>query len=121
MWLLKPAVIAVLSLFWLASGLIGLLELGAATSILTERGFNHGLATTAVLAGSFVDIILGFLMMARSTHRAAAIGMVAVTFGYLAAGSIFAADLWLDPLGSFVKTIPGVMLALVALAVSDER
>jgi uncharacterized membrane protein len=121
MWLLKPAIIAVLSMFWLASGLIGLLGLEAATAVLTARGFSQGLATTAVLVGGFIDVALGLLMMARSTHRAAAIGMVAVTFGYLAAGSIFAADLWLDPLGPFVKTIPGAVLALVALAVSEER
>jgi len=121
MWLLKPAIIATLSLFWLASGLIGLVETGAATSVLTERGFGQGLAMAAVLVGSLVDIALGLMMMARSTHRKAAVGMIAVTLGYLGAGSLFTPDLWLDPLGPFVKTIPGAVLALVALAVSQER
>src|SRR3712207_7866036 len=41
----------------------------------------------------------------RSTHRAAALGMVAATLAYLAAGTLIAPELWLDPLGAFVKTI----------------
>jgi hypothetical protein len=47
--------------------------------------------------------------------------MVAVTLGYLAAGSIAAPDLWLDPLGPFVKTVPAAVLALVAMAMAEER
>ena len=40
---------------------------------------------------------------------------------YLAAGTLTAPELWLDPLGAFVKAIPGVALALVAWAMADER
>ena len=121
LWLMKPIVIAALSLFWLASGLIGLVAFDAASAILTGRGIGEGTATLAVMGGSLLDISLGVMLLVRSTYRAAALGMVATTLAYLAAGTTLAPELWLDPLGAFVKTIPGLVLALVALAIADER
>jgi len=121
MWLLKSAIIATLSLFWLASGLIGLLDMDAAARVLSDRSFDHGIARLFVFGGSVVDIALGVAILIRSRHRVAAVGMVLTTLGYLAAGTAFTPDLWLDPMGAFVKTIPGAVLAFVALAISEER
>jgi hypothetical protein len=121
LWLMKPVIIAALSLFWLASGLIGLVELDAASAILTRRGIGEAAATLAVIGGSLLDIALGVMLLVRPTHRAAALGMIATTLAYLAAGTALAPELWLDPLGAFVKTLPGLVLALVALAMADER
>jgi uncharacterized protein YbjT (DUF2867 family) len=121
LWLMKPVVIAALSLFWLASGLIGLMASEAASAILTGRGIGHGIATLAVIGGSLLDMALGAMLLLRRTYRAAALGMIATTLAYLAAGTALAPELWLDPLGAFVKTLPGLVLALVALAIADER
>lgn len=121
LWLLKPTIIAVLSLFWLASGIIGLLQVDAAAALLTERGIGDGLAGLAVIGGSAVDIALGLALLAKRTHKGAAIGMILTTLAYLGAGTLLMADIWLDPLGPFVKTIPGAVLALVTLAISEER
>jgi hypothetical protein len=121
LWLMKPVVIATLSLFWLCSGLVGLAKVDTASLVLTSRGFGEGSATLAVIGGSLLDMALGAMLLVRTTHRLAALGMVATTFVYLAAGTAIAPELWLDPLGAFVKTIPGAVLALVALAVADER
>ncbi len=52
---------------------------------------------------------------------AAALGMVLVSAGYLLAATLIVPHLWLDPLGPLVKTIPAAVLALVALAVAEER
>jgi hypothetical protein len=118
---MKPVIIAALSLFWLASGLIGLVELDAASAILTRRGIGEAAATLAVIGGSLLDIALGVMLLVRPTHRAAALGMIATTLAYLAAGTALAPEFWLDPVGVFVKTLPGLVLALVALAIADER
>ena len=48
-------------------------------------------------------------------------GMLALTLVYLVAASILAPELWADPLGPLVKAIPALVLALVALAIWDER
>lgn len=121
MWLLKPVVIASLCLFWMVSGIIGFWERGAAAAILTTQGISTTGAMIAVIGGSLLDIALGILILVRATHRIAALGMIATTFAYLTAGSFLTPHLWLDPLGPFVKTIPAAILALVALAIADER
>ncbi len=51
----------------------------------------------------------------------AALGMVATTVAYLTIGTALTPDLWGDPLGPFVKTLPGALLALVAVALATER
>jgi hypothetical protein len=47
--------------------------------------------------------------------------MLLVTAGYLIGASLVRPDLWLDPLGPLVKSIPAAFLALAALATLDER
>jgi len=121
LWLLKPVLIGGLSLFWIASGLVGLASFEAAASVLTSRGVEAGIAQGAVAAGIVVDLILGTAMLVRRTMLLAALGMVATTFAYLAAGTVLTPDLWGDPLGSFVKTLPAALLALVAAALAAER
>ncbi len=121
LWLLKPVIVGTLALFWLASGSIGFIRQDDAISILTESGFRSGPARIAVTAGNVVDIALGIAILFRRSHHAAALGMVAVSAVYLLAASLAAPDLWLDPLGPLVKVLPAALLALVAIALADER
>ncbi len=120
-FLLFPVMIATLSLFWLASGIIGLLKVSEAAAHLTALGFGQSTATAIVVAGALVDIALGAAALYRPYVRAALMGMVAVTGSYLVAGSILSPDLWLDPLGPFVKTLPAAVMALVASAFVRSR
>ncbi|MDT3377735.1 SDR family oxidoreductase [Labrys neptuniae] len=121
LFLLKPVIIATLGLFWLLSGLIGLFAADQAEVVLTIRGFSPAMAALFVLGGAIVDILLGAGIFWRRTMPAAATGMISVTLAYLLAGSLFTPDLWLDPLGPFLKTLPAAVLALVALAIKDAR
>lgn len=121
LWLLKPAILATLSLFWLLSGLIALTHLDAAMAAMTAHGIDAATARVTVLAGVLVDLALGGAILVRRTMPLAALGMAAMTGIYLFFGSAIAAGLWLDPLGAYLKTLPGVMLALVAYALADER
>jgi uncharacterized protein YbjT (DUF2867 family) len=121
LWLLKPIVLATLAAFWLVSGLIGLVEREAAAALLTTRGVGDTPAMSLVLLGAVADVVLGIAVLVRKWARPALLGMLAVTIGYLAGGTLLAADLWRDPLGPLVKSIPAAMLAVVALALLDER
>ncbi|NGM20432.1 SDR family oxidoreductase [Roseomonas stagni] len=121
LYLMKPAVIGMLSLFWLVSGLVGLARPAEAASVLTAAGFTQGMALAAVLGGSLADIALGLMAAHRRTARLALWGMVAVTAAYLAGATLWRPDLWLDPLGVLVKTLPAAMLALVGLALLEDR
>lgn len=118
----KPAILACLFAFWLLSGLIGLtVGLQDAIAILTAAGMDARLAAGAVIGGSLVDIALALLLIWRPTAARALQGMVLVTAGYLLAAALLRPDMWLDPMGPLLKSIPAAFLALAALATLDER
>ena len=118
----KPAILGCLFGFWLVSGLIGLtVGFQAAVAVLTAAGMSAGLAAGAVIGGSLVDIALALLLTWRPTAARALQGMLLVTAGYLVGATLLRPDLWLDPLGPLVKSIPAAFLALAALATLDER
>jgi uncharacterized protein YbjT (DUF2867 family)/uncharacterized membrane protein len=121
LWLLKPIVFGMLSLFWLVSGIVGFVRHDAAAGILVSHGLSPTLALVMVLAGSVADITVGAAVLVRSFARLALMGMIAITLAYLGAATVLAPDLWLDPLGAMVKAVPALCLALVALAILDER
>ena len=60
-------------------------------------------------------------MLVRRFAAPALIGMIALSLAYLAAATVLAPGLWADPLGPLVKVVPSIVLALVALAILDER
>nr|WP_319385223.1 SDR family oxidoreductase [uncultured Roseibium sp.] len=121
LYLLLPLAIGCLSLFWILSGAFGLVSLGAAKAVLTDQQVSSALAATAVIGGSIIDLILGIAVLFRKWTRAACLGMIAVSFGYLGAGTVLTPHLWLDPLGVFVKVLPSIVLALVVSLVLEER
>ena len=57
----------------------------------------------------------------RRWARVAAISMILVSLGYLTAGTALTPWLWLDPLGPFVKVIPGAMLAMLLIPLLENR
>jgi uncharacterized protein YbjT (DUF2867 family) len=121
LYLMFPATIALLSLFWLVSGLIGFWQFGAATEALTSRGFNSIAAQRLVAGGGCADIALGAAILYRPWSRVACLGMVATAFGYMIGAALFAPDLWADPLGPMVKVLPSVGLACLAYAMLEDR
>jgi uncharacterized protein YbjT (DUF2867 family) len=116
-----PMLVVLLSAFWIASGVIGLARWDAAATVLTTRGFPTGPAHTAVVAGGLIDMALGLAILWRPLVRHACLGMAALSLAYLASATVLAPDLWADPLGPLVKVLPGVALALVTLALADDR
>ncbi|OHV88454.1 SDR family oxidoreductase [Mesorhizobium sp. ORS 3428] len=121
LWLLKPVVFAVLSMFWLVSGIVGFARHDAAAAILVSHGLSQSSAQAMVLAGSAADIVVGAAVLLRALARTALMAMIAITLFYLAAATVLAPGLWLDPLGAIVKAVPTLCLALVALAILDDR
>ena len=121
-YFLKPALLATLFLFWLLSGLISLtVSLPQTASVLTAAGLAPLIAQGAVVCASLVDIVLAAAVCFRRTAARALQGMLLVSPVYLIAGTLLRPDLWLDPLGPFLKVIPAMLLAMTALALLDER
>jgi len=121
LYFLKPLAILTLALFWMASGVIGLVGHERAAELSLAANWPPLLGTAAVIAGSLLDILLGAMVLVRRRSALALRAMVLLTIVYLVAASLIAPTLWLDPLGPLVKTIPAALLALITLAVMDER
>ncbi|WP_299643914.1 DoxX-like family protein [uncultured Ruegeria sp.] len=121
MTLLMPLVVATLSLFWLLSGLFGLVSFSTASDVLIRAGWSAPMALAGVVFRSLGDIVLGLAILWRPWAARACQAQIAVAMFYLIAASITAPDLWSDPLGPLVKTLPAMILSLVALPMLDRR
>jgi hypothetical protein len=121
LYLAMPIAIGTLSLFWLASGVIGLARLGTAAQHLISAGMGHSSAVAVVAGGALVDIALGIGVLFQAYARKSLVGMAVVTVAYLAAGTALSPDLWADPLGPYVKTVPAAVLALIASRFTGSR
>ncbi|WP_137157898.1 SDR family oxidoreductase [Rhizobium sp. FKL33] len=116
----KPLLFFTLSLFWLLSGLIPLLDpMRAGANFLPFMPWSAALGVT--LATCALDIALGLAVAVRPWSRRALWGMLATSLAYIVGGTLLQPDLWLDPLGPLVKVTPSLALTLVALAILDER
>lgn len=121
MALLMPVAVAVLSLFWLASGLIGLWQLDTAAKVLMDTGWGGLPAKASVLFWSFADIALGLAILWRPWAARACLGMAGVSLIYLGAATAVTPQMWTDPLGPLVKVLPGLLLALITHQLLQER
>jgi uncharacterized protein YbjT (DUF2867 family) len=122
LYLLKGLIIASLVVFWVVSGLIALtVAYPAAVAILTSHGFPPRLAHVVTVLSSLIDVAVGAAIAYRRTCRMGLRAGVAVSLVYMAGAALITPDLWAEPLGALVKTVPAIVLMLVASAVLDER
>ncbi len=121
MYLALPLAIGTLALFWLTSGLIGLVRAPSALETLADTSLAPGTQTALVVGGGLIDMALGMAILWRPLAKRAAAAMVALSFAYMAGSLIHTPALWADPLGPMLKVLPGTVLALlVALALEDR-
>jgi uncharacterized protein YbjT (DUF2867 family) len=121
LYFLKPLAILILAVFWIGSGTIALVSLLQAAEQLGLAGFSPTAARATVEIGAAVDIALGLMVCVRRTAPLALKGMVLVSLAYLLGACFWRRDLWLDPLGPLLKVLPGAVLALMTLAVLEDR
>jgi uncharacterized protein YbjT (DUF2867 family) len=122
LWSLKPVIILTLSMFWVGTGVIALIRLNQESmALLTDRGFSASAARLWVIAGALADIAVGAGILARPLLKPAAWGMIAVSLIYAVLGTFIAPELWLDPLGPFMKVLLCLALVAVLLAVAESR
>lgn len=118
--LVFPVLLLMLSAFWLTSGVIGIAQRDAAAGVLAGR-VDAGLAGWLVDLGSLVDLAIGVGLLFRRWTMRVALASIMVSLGYLAAATWLTPELWVDPLGPFVKVLPAMALALAVAALMEER
>jgi uncharacterized protein YbjT (DUF2867 family) len=115
-----PFLLAILSGFWIVSGVIGLIQHSAAVIVLTDT-IPEPLAHAFVRIGAIVDIFLGVMMIFRPITCLACVTSIFVALGYLSGATLFTPDLWSEPLGPLVKVFPSIGLALIVAALIQDR
>ena len=116
-----PIIIATLSLFWILSGVIAVFQMKQAADVLSGTGASMLQSQLLAATGGIIDIGLGVGIMIRPWARRACLGMVVMTLIYLASATVLVPDLWLDPLGSLLKALPALLLAIIARNLLTER
>jgi uncharacterized protein YbjT (DUF2867 family) len=121
LYLLKPFGFTVLSLFWIATGVISL-TLGYRDGIeLLRHTQGEAIARYTVIAGALADIAIGIGIALRPITRAALFASLALTVLYVIIGTAAVPSLWTQPLGPFLKTAPAFAFTLFLLAILEER
>jgi uncharacterized protein YbjT (DUF2867 family) len=122
LFLLKPLAITSLALFWIATGIITMGP-GSAVALghLKTAGVPPKIAGPLVLAGALYDYFIGLGLLLRPVARVVLHIMLWTTILYLVAGSVLAPQLWVDPLGPYLKIVPVLIATLFTLAIIDDR
>ncbi|KCZ91794.1 hypothetical protein HJO_11772 [Hyphomonas johnsonii MHS-2] len=115
-----PFLLITLSLFWIASGTIGLLRQDAALGLIAGA-VPAPFVKLAVLSGGVLDILIGLGLLVRPLVRLACLAAILLSLAYLVGAAIFVPWLWADPLGPMVKVIPGIALAVIVGALAESR
>jgi uncharacterized protein YbjT (DUF2867 family) len=122
MYLLKPVVFVVLSLFWISTALVSLGPgWGYGIGLMNEGGVEGTAAILTVVAGALADLVIGIAIGYRPTSRYGLYAAIAISFAYAIIGTILVPRLWADPLGPMLKIWPIIVLHFVALAILDDR
>lgn len=117
-YLVKPLLIAGLSLFWIVTGLIALGPGRAqAVAVLDQAGSPHWLAT----GGALADIAIGAAIAWRRSVRAGLWAAIVLSAVYLVAATVLTPALWLDALGPIVKILPIILAHAAALSLAGDR
>ncbi|NOJ46976.1 SDR family oxidoreductase [Bradyrhizobium archetypum] len=122
MYLVKPVIFVVLSLFWISTGLISLGPgWGYGMGLMGEGGVEGTAAALTVIAGALSDLVIGVAIAYRPTSRYGLYAAIAISFIYAIIGTILVPRLWADPLGPMLKIWPIIVLHFAALAVLEDR
>jgi hypothetical protein len=122
LYFFKPLTLAVLSVFWIVTGLIALgpgWEEGL--RLVQQAGFAAGAAWPIAAAGAIADILIGIGIAIRRSSRTALYAAIALSVIYAALATVLLPGLWRDPLGPLLKIAPLLVLSLVAVATLDDR
>lgn len=121
-YFLRPLLQIVLGVFWLASGIVGLLAPAATRgALLAPLGLGADASVLLWLGSCALDIGIGVAVLAGWRRRAIGWLQLVVIGGYTAGLGALAPALLLDPLGPLVKNAPVAAAVVALMALADDR
>ena len=122
LYLLKPLIFVVFSLFWIATAFMSLgpgWDIGL--SLMHEGGVTGIAAPITVIAGALADLAIGVAIAFRKTTKPALYAALGLSLVYVVIGTMLVPRLWIDPLGPLLKIWPVLALNLAAIAILEDR
>jgi uncharacterized protein YbjT (DUF2867 family) len=122
LYLLKPVIFTLFSLFWIATAFMSLgpgWEIGI--NLLHEGGVTGVAAPLTVIAGALADLAIGLGIAWRWTARPALHAAFVLSLAYVVIGALLVPRLWIDPLGPMLKILPVLALNMTAIAILEDR
>jgi uncharacterized protein YbjT (DUF2867 family) len=122
LYLLKPAIFTIFSLFWIATAFMSLgpgWDIGV--GLMHEGGVTGIAAPLTVVAGALADLAIGFGIAWRKTTRRALYAAFFLSLAYVVIGTLLVPRLWIDPLGPMLKIWPVLALNMTAIAILEDR
>lgn len=121
LYFVRPAAVAALAIFWIWTGVVTLGP-GAPQALSLVRDAGYGpLAWPSWFFGAWFDILAGLALLVRPWTARVALLMASASVIYLVAGTAARADLWLHPLGPWIKVLPMMALCLFVAATDARR
>jgi hypothetical protein len=121
LYFVRPIAIAALSIMWTLTGLVAFGPGWTEEAELLRRGGLNGNPAWVVGIGAVFDIAMGLALLVRAWTARIAVLMALSTVGFLIGATIVAPQLWLDPLGPWLKVIPMMALCLFVAATEARR
>jgi uncharacterized protein YbjT (DUF2867 family) len=121
LYFVRPIAIAALTVMWTLTGLIAFGPGWTDEVELLRRGGLTWKPEWVVGVGAVFDIAMGLALLVRAWTARIAVLMALSTVGYLIGATILAPQLWLDPLGPWLKVIPMMALCLFVAATEARR
>jgi uncharacterized protein YbjT (DUF2867 family) len=122
LYLLKPVIFTIFSLFWIATAFMSLgpgWDIGI--GLMHEGGVTGIAAPLTVIAGALADLAIGLGIAWRKTTRPALYAAFFLSLAYVVIGTCLVPRLWIDPLGPMLKIWPVLALNMTAIAIIEDR
>jgi nucleoside-diphosphate-sugar epimerase len=122
LYLLKPIMLFILAMFWIASGVIPLFaDNSSALSLISSSGLSTQFSLLSFYVMCSFDILLGISLLFGKFKQQSLQLQFWLVLVYTILITFIAPHLWLDPFGSLMKNIPVLMLILMLNAIYEEK
>jgi uncharacterized protein YbjT (DUF2867 family) len=122
LYFLRPLLRWTLAVMWVASGVVGLLQLAAAvTAILARLGITGSAGLVVLWASCLLDMLFGAALILRWRPPLVGVAQIAIVLLYTIGLTWAQPALWADPFGPLLKNLPILVAIAILAAVERER
>lgn len=122
LYLFKPIIKLVLSLFWILSGIIpSIISPEIGISSINELGFSIKSSKFIIYSSCLLDVAMGIILLLSNRAYKICLFQITLIILYTFCLSIIDPNLWLNPFGLLLKNIPIILLTLILIIIDRDK